>query len=158
LAWIFHVISFPLISPPKSCIDISSTHTCYMSFLSTFFRFDHPNNIWWGYRSSSSSLSFLHSPVTSFLLDTNILLSTLFSYALNLTFLPQFERPSFRPKQKNRQNYSYVYLNLRIFITNFKGLNILRYFPYMNFTFKYSGILAFKVNVFTPELHNLILN
>jgi len=37
------------------------------------------------YRSLSSSLcSFLHSPVTSSLLDPNILLSTLFSNALNL--------------------------------------------------------------------------
>ena len=40
-----------------------------------------------GYRSFSSSLcSFLHSPVTSFLLSQNILLSTLFSNTLSLSF------------------------------------------------------------------------
>jgi hypothetical protein len=57
------------------------------------------------YRSLSSSLcSFLHSPVTSPLIDPNILLKH-----LEPTFLPQCERSSFTPIQNNRQNYSFVY-------------------------------------------------
>ena len=50
------------------------------------------------YRLLSSWLcSFLHSSLTSSLLDPNILLSTLFSNTLRPTFLPQCERPSFTP-------------------------------------------------------------
>ena len=41
-------------------------------------QFYHLNNIWW------PLCSFLHSPVTSFLLDPNILLNTLFSNTLRL--------------------------------------------------------------------------
>ena len=45
----------------------------------------HPNNIWWGCRSISSSLwSFLHSPVTSPLVGPSIFLSTLFSNTFSL--------------------------------------------------------------------------
>jgi len=51
------------------------------------------------YRSLSSSLcSFLQSPVTSSLLDPNILLNTLFSNTLSLR-CSQCERPSFTPTQ-----------------------------------------------------------
>jgi len=65
------------------------------------------------YRSLSSSLcSFLHSPVTSFLLGPNIILITLFWNSLQPTFLPQCERPSFTPVHNNSQNYSCVYLIL----------------------------------------------
>ena len=62
------------------------------------------------YRSLSSLLcSFLHSTVTSSLLDPNILFSTLFSNTLSLCGLS-----SFMPIQNNRQNYSSVYHNLCI--------------------------------------------
>jgi len=64
------------------------------------------------YRSLSSTLcSFLHSSVTLSLLGSNILLSTPFSNTQPL-FLPQCEWPSFTPTKNNRQNYSFVYLNL----------------------------------------------
>ena len=47
--------------------------------------FDHCNNISWRVKSWSSSLcNFLHPPVTSFLSDPNIYLSTLFSLTLSL--------------------------------------------------------------------------
>jgi len=56
------------------------------------------------YRSLRSPLcSFLHSLVTSSLLDPNILLRH-----PQPTFLPQCERPSFTPIQNTRQNYSSV--------------------------------------------------
>ena len=59
------------------------------------------------YRSLRSSLwRFLHSPVTSPLLDPNILLKH-----PQPTLLPQYVRSCFTPIQ-NRQNYSYVYLEL----------------------------------------------
>jgi hypothetical protein len=61
-------------------------------------RFDHPNNIRWGYRSWNSSLySFLHSPVTLSHLGQNILLNILFSNTLSLrssfTVSDQVSRP-----------------------------------------------------------------
>jgi len=60
------------------------------------------------YRSLSSSLcSFLHSPVTSCVLGSNILLNTLFRNILSLHPPPQYERPSFTPIH-NKQNYKYV--------------------------------------------------
>jgi hypothetical protein len=47
-------------------------HTCYLSHPTHSSWFDHPNNIWREYRSfSSSSCSFLHSPVTSSLIGPN---------------------------------------------------------------------------------------
>jgi len=66
-----------------------------------------------GYRSLTSSICiFLHSPVTSSLLDTNILLSTApYSSTSSAYVPPQCEQPSFTPIQNNGQNYSSVYLN-----------------------------------------------
>ena len=63
------------------------SHTCYMPRPSHSFRLDYPKNIWWAYRPLSSSLCcFLHAPVTSSLLGSNIFLSTLFSNTLSLHF------------------------------------------------------------------------
>jgi hypothetical protein len=64
---------------------------------------------------SSSWSSLLYSPVTSSLLDPNMLLCTLFSHTLSPTFLPQCKLPSFTTTQNNRPNYTSVYLNLYIF-------------------------------------------
>jgi len=65
--------------PHQKPIRTSHTpHTCYIHRPSQFFCFDDPNNIWWGYRSLSSSLrSLLQTPFTSSLLGPNILLRTL---------------------------------------------------------------------------------
>jgi hypothetical protein len=55
-------------------------HTCYMRRPSHSSRFYHRTILDKEYRPFSSSLcNFLHSPVTSSLLGTNILLNTLFS-------------------------------------------------------------------------------
>jgi len=63
------------------------------------------------YRSFSSSLcNFLHSPLTSTLLGTNIPNVPLSKHP-QPTLLSQRKRPSFTHIQ-NRQNYSSVYLNL----------------------------------------------
>jgi hypothetical protein len=68
------------------------------------------------YKSVSSLLcSFLHYPVTSSLLDPNLLFSALFFEISQPTFLPQCERPSFTPVQNNSKNYISVYLNFYIF-------------------------------------------
>jgi hypothetical protein len=54
------------------------SHVCYMSHPSHPPRFYHPNNICWRGKLWSSTLcSFLQHPVTSFLLGSNILLSSL---------------------------------------------------------------------------------
>ena len=72
--------SLPLVFPPKPCIYFSSSHTCYMPRHLILLAFITQTILGEGYRSLSSSLcSFLHSPVTSSLLGSNILLSTIFS-------------------------------------------------------------------------------
>ena len=63
----------PVYTPPLP-------HTRYMPRPSHFYRFNHRTMFGEHYRSLSSSLcSFLHSPVISFLVDPNIILSTVFS-------------------------------------------------------------------------------
>ena len=110
---LFKVVSFPQISPPKPCMLLSpkcGTFLTHLILLDFFTRTISGEQ----YRSLSSSLrSFLHSPVTSSLLDPNVFLNTLFSNTLSLTFLPQCERPSFTTIQNKRQNYSSVYLNFK---------------------------------------------
>jgi hypothetical protein len=116
--WIFQVVSYPQISPPKPLL--SPTHvTCpiYLIILDLITR----TILGEGYRSLSTSLcSFLTSSVISSLLHPNILLSTL------KHLLPQCERPSFTPVQNNRQNYSSVGLNLYICGANWKTKNLHR--------------------------------
>ena len=97
--WFFQVVSFPQVSPPKTCIRFSSPHTCYMPRPFHSSRFNHLNNIREQYRSLSSSLcTFLHSPVISSLSGPNILLNTLFSNTLSV-------RSSFNVKQDLIQKY-----------------------------------------------------
>ena len=77
-SWVFQVAAFPQVSPPKTCIHLSSPlHTCYIPCPSNFSRFDHPNTRGEEWKSLSSSCSFL-------LLSPNILLNTLFSYTQSL--------------------------------------------------------------------------
>jgi hypothetical protein len=66
------------------------------------------------YRSLSSTLrSFLHTPLTSSLLGPNILLSPPIRKHPQPTFLPQCERPSFKPTQNNSK---IIVLYILIFI------------------------------------------
>ena len=77
--WVFQVASCPQVSPPKPCMHISSPPYALHDQHNTFF-FVWITRIILGeeYRSLSYSLCiFLHSPVTSSLLDPNILLNTL---------------------------------------------------------------------------------
>ena len=76
--------SLQQVSPPQPCIHCSFPP--YMLHAPPIFsRIDHPNNIGWGIQIINSSLpTFLHSIVTSFLLNPNILLSTLFPNTLSL--------------------------------------------------------------------------
>ena len=65
---------------------------------------------------SSSSCSFLHTPVTSTLLGSNILLNIIFSNNLSLrsslNVSEQVSHPYRTTGKNNRQNYGSVYLNL----------------------------------------------
>jgi hypothetical protein len=76
---------FLKVSPAKPCMFLSPPRTCYMSRPSYSSWFYHRIIFGKNYRSLSSSLySFLHSLVTPFLLDPNILLNSLFSETLSL--------------------------------------------------------------------------
>ena len=67
----------PLYAPPLF-------HTRYMPHPSHSSRFYHPNNIGWAVqRIMLFIMQFLHSPVTSSLLGTNILLNTIFLNTLS---------------------------------------------------------------------------
>jgi len=111
-AWVFQVITFPQVSPPKPCTHLSSPHTRYMPGPSHSSRFNHLNNIGLGVQTimSSSLCSFLHSPVTSSLLGPSP--QHPIPKHPQPTFLPQCERPSSTPVQNNGQNYSSLYLNI----------------------------------------------
>ena len=45
-AWVSQVVFFPLVSPPKPCIHLSSPHTPYMILTSHSSRFYDPKSIW----------------------------------------------------------------------------------------------------------------
>jgi len=80
------VSSFPQVSPPKPCIRLSPIRATWPNHL-TVLDFVSRTILGKEYRSLGSSLcSFLHSPVTSSLLVSNILLSTLFSNTLSLRY------------------------------------------------------------------------
>ena len=76
-------------------------------------RFDHPNNIGEEYRSLISSLcSFLHSPVTSFILGPNIFLSILFSNTLSLrSSLNVSDQVSHAFKQRGKNIVLYILIS-----------------------------------------------
>jgi hypothetical protein len=72
-AWVFQAVSFPQVSPPKRCIQVTLPHPLSPNS----YRFDQLNNIGWGYTSLSSAYSFIYSLFTSSLVDLTIL-NTLF--------------------------------------------------------------------------------
>ena len=62
--WDSQFVSFPQFSPLKSCLHLSSPHTCFMSDPSYPSRFHHRIKFGEEYRSVSSSFcSFLQAPV-----------------------------------------------------------------------------------------------
>ena len=90
-------------------------HACYMPRPSHYSRFHNTNNIGEEYRSlSSSSCSFMPSPVTSSLLGPNILLSTLLSNTFNLSSSLNVSDQVSHPYKITDKNYSSVYLDLYI--------------------------------------------
>ena len=107
-AWVFQVVSFPQVSPPKPCLYLYSP-TYVLHALPTSF----VSMITWPVlgdecRSLSSSFcSFLHSPVTSSLLGPNILgtlFSNTFSLRSSLNVIDQVSHP-YKTTDK-------IYLNL----------------------------------------------
>jgi hypothetical protein len=113
---------FPLVLPTKTLYAPPLSPRCvtcpsYLILLDLITRvmFDECRSL------SSSLCSFLHYPITSILLGSNILLSTLFSKHPQPTFFPQYERPRFTPMQHNRQHYSvFIYLLSKVFSLFFR--------------------------------------
>ena len=84
-AWVFQMVFFPQDSKPKPFSHPSSPPYVLYTLPILFFSIWSQKLLGEEYRSLSPSLcSFLHSPVTSFLLDPNILLNTLFSNTLRI--------------------------------------------------------------------------
>jgi hypothetical protein len=85
LAWVFLVLSFLQVFPPKPSINPPLLHRCYIPHLPHSYRFDHPKNIGWGLHIIKFLITnFFHSPVLLSLLGTNMFLSTLFCNTLSL--------------------------------------------------------------------------
>jgi len=106
------MVSFPQVSQPKPCMQLSCSITCYMLHPFHFSQFDHSKNIW--YRPLSSSLcSFLYSPVTSYLFGPNILLSTLCSNTLTL---PSYLNVSDQVSHSNKTTSKIIVLCILVFI------------------------------------------
>ena len=80
-AWFFQVISFPQIPPRSPCIHLfSPAHFLLLDWITRLIIGEE-------YRSCSASLcTLLDSPITSFFVCPNILLTTLFSNILSLRF------------------------------------------------------------------------
>ena len=83
-------------------------HTCHMSHPSHSSWFDDPNNVWW-WVQIIKLLDMQSSPLPYYLLSLGPILEH-----PQPVFFAQFEHPSFTPIH-NRQNYSFVYLDLHIF-------------------------------------------
>jgi len=95
----------PVHASPPTVLSTCPAHLILFYFIAQII-FDEQ------YRSLSSSLcSFLHSPLTSSVLDPNILLST-FSDTLSLRSSVSVSDQVSHPYKKNTQNYNSVYLNL----------------------------------------------
>jgi len=107
----FQVLSFPHVSPPKSCIQHSSPLWVLHAPLFWFFWFDYPNNIWWGLQIIKL-LVMSSPPLPCYLVPLRPKYSPQHPVLKHPqpTFIPQFERSSFTPTQNNRQNYSYSYI------------------------------------------------
>ena len=105
-ACVFRVGPFSQVFPQKPCMHLSLIRATYPAHL---ILLDSMTQTIFGeqYKSLSSSLcSFLHSPVTSSLSGSTILLKHPFLKHTQPTILLQYERPRFTPIQSNRQSYS----------------------------------------------------
>ena len=102
--------------PPKPCLQLYVIRPSHSS------RFDHPNNSEW----AEQIIKFLimqFSPLPCHLVPPKPKYSPQHPILKQPqpTFLPHCERPSFTPKQNNRQYYTSICLNLYIFwLANWK--------------------------------------
>ena len=92
--------------PHQNPVYISPlSHTCYMPRLFHSSLFDNPNNIWWGIQiiklliGQFSPLPCYHVPIRPKYFPQHPILQHPQS-----TSLPNCERPSWTPKQNNKQN------------------------------------------------------
>ena len=116
-AWIFQVISFPQVSPPKPCIHLSSPPYVLHAPPISFFSLWSPEQYWVG-STIIKLLIMWFSPLPCHIIPLRPKYSPqhLVLKHPQPTFLPQCERPSFSPIHNNGQNYSSVYVNLCVFV------------------------------------------
>ena len=88
-------------------------HTRYMPRQSHSSRFDHRNDIWWAIQIIKLHI-MQFSPLPCYIVPLRPKYSPQHPVLKHpqATFLPQCKRQSFTPTQNDRQNYSFVYLNL----------------------------------------------
>ena len=80
-AWVYQVVSFAHVSPPKPCIRLSTPPSWYTPGPSHSSRFYHLDNIGGGVQIIKLLvIEFSPFPVTSSFLGPNILLNTLYSH------------------------------------------------------------------------------
>ena len=107
---------FLRISPQKPSMQLSSTHTCYMSRPSHSSWYDGPNNFLWQAQIIKLLITqFFHSHVISVLLGPNVLLSNLFSNTRSLRSSLNVSDHVSHPFKTTGKINSSVYLNLYIF-------------------------------------------
>jgi hypothetical protein len=94
------VVALPQVSPPKSCMDLSFPHTCYMRCPSHSSQFDYPNNIWW-WSQVITFLAMYSSPLTCRLVPLRRKDPPQHPISLHpqSLYLPQCDRPRFTPIQ-----------------------------------------------------------
>ena len=116
--------SFPLVSPPKTCIRLSS-HPHALHALPTSFFLIFSTEQYWVTNTHHRAFHFVvfSSPLFAPLRTKYSPQYPIFKHP-QPTFLPQCERPSFTPIHNNRQNYSTVYrlycICLNFWIANWK--------------------------------------
>ena len=105
---VFQMESFPEVSPPKSCMHLSSPHTCYMPTHVTLPDLATRTILCEDYKSLFLIMQLSPPLLTSSILHPYMLLNTLFSDTLSqLSSLNVSDQVSHPYKKKNQANLQF---------------------------------------------------